>query len=194
MAFDDETSARPQQFRWNREVFYRMDQLGFFGEKRVELIEGEIIEMAPMGSPHITCVMILGRLLQEIFGDDFCIRTQGTLDLGSDSQPQPDVAVVSGSFGDYYDAHPTSAVLVGEVSESSLAIDRNQKSQIYARNSIPEYWIVNLKDKCVEVYRTPTEDPHLGFIYCERTVFGKNQSISPLARPGSKILVSDILR
>ena len=191
--FDDETQVRPRQIRWDRDEFYRMDDLGFFAEKRVELIEGEIIEMAPMGSPHVTCVMILGLLLQEFFGSDFCVRTQGTLDLGADSQPQPDAAVVLGTFRDYAQAHPTTAVLLIEVSDSTLAIDRNVKASVYARGRISEYWIINLKNRCVEVYRKPIEDPNLGFIYSERTVFGENQSISPLAKPQSKIKVADML-
>ena len=191
--FDDEQEIRPVQLRWNRDEYNKIAELGFFDGKRVELIEGEIIEMAPMGSPHITCVMILGRLLMEVFGEDHCVRTQGTLDLGIESQPEPDVAVVIGNFRDYADAHPKSALLIIEVSDTTLSFDRTLKSSIYARNSIEDYWIVNLQHRCVEIYRKPVQDPNLGFIYSERTVKGEKQSVSPLAKPKSKIRVADIL-
>lgn len=191
--FEDEPDLRPAQIRWNRDEYYKMAELGFFDGRRVQLIEGEIIEMAPMGSPHITCVMMLGRLLTEVFGKDYCVRTQGTLDLGIDSQPEPDAAVVTGTFRDYADAHPKSAVLIVEVAETTLSLDRTLKAAIYSRSLIEDYWIVNLQHRCVEVYRKPVEDPNLGFIYSERTVIGEKQSVSPLAKPNSKIKVADIL-
>lgn len=191
--YDDEQECRPSQIRWNRDEYYKMAELGFFDGKRVELIEGEIIEMAPMGSPHITCVMIVGRLLMEVFGEDYCVRTQATLDLGIESQPEPDAAVVIGNFRDYTDAHPKSAVLIVEVSDTTLPFDRTLKASIYARSSIEDYWIVNLQHRCVEVYRKPIQDPNLGFIYSERTVIGEKQSVSPLAKPKAKIKVGEIL-
>lgn len=191
--FDDNADFRPAQIRWNRDEYYKMAELGFFDGKRVELIEGEIIEMAPMGSPHITCIMILGRLLTDVFSKGYCVRTQGTLDLGLKSQPEPDAAVVAGALRDYADAHPKSAVLIVEVSDTTLSLDRTFKAAIYARNSIEDYWIVNLQHRCVEIYRKPVQDSNLGFIYSERTVIGEKESVSPLAKPKAKIKVADIL-
>ncbi len=187
------SESGPKHLRWNRDTYYRMAELGFFDGKRVELIEGEIIEMAAMGSPHITCVMILGRVLAEAFGSGYCVRTQGTLDLGSASQPEPDAAVVTGDLRDYAEVHPKTAVLVVEVSDTTLALDRTLKASLYAQNLIEDYWIVNLRDRCVEVYRKPVQDPNLGFIYSERTVAGEAQSVTALSESAAAIRVVDIL-
>ena len=138
--------------------------MGFFEGKRVELIEGEIIEMAPMGSPHATGIGLLAELLRETFGKGFHLRTQAPLDVSDISQPEPDVALFRGGIRDFSLAHPKTALIVAEVSNSSLSLDRTIKSGLYARRSIEEYWILNLKDRCLEVYRRPVEDPNLGFI------------------------------
>ncbi len=190
---DDAPEIPTQPIRWNSDAYYKMAEMGLFEGKRVELIEGEIIEMAEMRSPHITGVMILGNLFTEVFGENYCVRTQATLDLGVESQPEPDVSVVPGNLRDYAAAHPRSALLIVEVSDTTLALDRSLKASIYARNFIEDYWIVNLRSRCIEIYRKPFEDPNLGFIYSERTVVGEQQSVSPLARPKAKIKVSDIL-
>ncbi len=185
--------TRQLQKKWTAEEYYRLGDLGFFEGKRVQLIRGEIIEMSPMGSPHATGITILADLLRHAFGSGFFVRVQAPLDVDQDSQPEPDVAVVSGDPRDFVSAHPKTVVLAAEVSDSTLSLDRNVKSTLYAQSSIPEYWVLNLRGRCVEVFRRPLEDPALGFMYAERIVFGENETISRLAKPKSKIKVADIL-
>lgn len=185
--------TRAIQKKWKKDEYYRLADLGFFTGKKVELIEGEIIEMAPMGSPHATGNGLLNDLLGEAFGKDFHIRNQAPLDVSEVSQPEPDLSVIAGTRREYSTKHPATAVLVVEVSDSSLLLDRDIKSSLYASSAIPEYWILNLKQRCLEVYRNPVEDANLGFIYSEQIIVGEGQSVSPLERPEAELLVADML-
>lgn len=191
---DEEKFIRePQLIKWTKDEYYKLSDLGFFDGKRVELIEGEIIEMSAMKSPHITFVMILGDILRELFGNNFYVRTQGTIDFGKRSQPEPDVAVVKGKARDYLDEHPKEAVLLIEVADTTIYKDRNLKAKLYAKNGINDYWILNLKSRCLEVYRQPKKDKILGYIYTESRILTEEDEISPLAMPKAKIKIADIL-
>jgi Uma2 family endonuclease len=123
------------------------------------------------------------------------VRAQGPLAVDEQSLPEPDVAVVPGSFRDYVGAHPSRPVLVVEVSESSLALDRERKGGLYARAGFADYWIVNLVDCVVEVYRSPGPDPAapLGSRYRSVTVLGPEAFVEPLAAPGARLSVADLL-
>jgi Uma2 family endonuclease len=110
------------------------------------------------------------------------------LALDDTSEPEPDVAVVPGKARDYTFAHPTTAALVVEVADTSLALDRKTKQAVYARNGIPEYWVVNLQDHCLEVYRGPQGDQ-----YQFRTVLRHGETVAPLANPDRAIAVADLL-
>ncbi len=190
---EDIILEEPTKKKWTKDEYYRLAELGFFDGQRVELIEGEIIEMAAMKSPHITSVMILGEILREVFGKDFHVRTQGALDFGKNSQPEPDVAVVKGKIRDYADAHPKEGVLLVEVADTTIYKDRNFKSRLYAKNNIQDYWILNLKNRSLEVYRRPIRDKKLGFVYTEIQILTEKDSVAPLAALGAKIKVADIL-
>jgi len=115
--------------------------------------------------------------------------------LDDESEPEPDVAVVPGSFRDYISGHPSRPVLLIEVSESSLALDRDHKGSLYARAGLADYWIVNLIDRVLEVHREPTPDPAASFAwhYQSVEVLGPEASVSPLASPGAHIRVIDLL-
>lgn len=123
------------------------------------------------------------------------VRVQLPLALGSDSEPEPDVAVVSGTARDYRNGHPQTALLVVEIADASLAYDREVKGSLYARAGMPEYWLVKLVDSCVEVYRDPVAIPNtrFGWGYRSRTRVGKNEHLSPPAKPSSRIAVADLL-
>ncbi len=193
LMYGDRSETASLQKKWTSDEYYRLGELGFFNGERVELIEGEIIEMAPLGSPHVTGLELTAELLRSVFGKDFHVRTQAPIDAGDTSQPEPDVAVIAGQIRDFSAAHPKTAVLVVEVSQSTLPFDRTVKSRLYARTGIEEYWILNLKDRCLEVYRNRVEDPVLGFVYSEQTIVGESQSISSLSKPECEIDVSDML-
>jgi Uma2 family endonuclease len=123
------------------------------------------------------------------------VRSQGGLDLGNRQQPIPDVAVVPGSPRDHARDHPTSALLVVEVSDTTIRYDRGFKAHLYARAGISDYWIVNLGDRQLEIHRNPGPDPDRAsrFCYAEVTVIPADGQASPLARPEALIAVADLL-
>lgn len=145
--------AKPH--RWTRIEYERMVEAGVFHpEARFELMDGEIIDMTPQGSYHATSIQVIAEYIRQLFSTGYHVRIQMPLALGEDSEPEPDVAVVMGGFMDYRDAHPQTAVLVVEVANSTLAYDR-LKAHSYASHAIPEYWLVNLKENCLEVFQQP---------------------------------------
>ena len=122
-------------------------------------------------------------------------RSSCSVALDDESEPEPDVCVVPGDPRDYLDSHPTRPVLIVEVALSSLAINRRIKGGLYARAGIEDYWIVNLVDRCVEVHRRPIAAPaHIhGWRYGEITVHRAGDAIAPLAMPGARVAVADVL-
>jgi Uma2 family endonuclease len=172
-----------------------MADVGLFDGKHVELIEGQVIEMSPMGSPHITAVTLTGDVLRRVFGIGYFVRIQGPIDFGEISEPEPDVAIIAGDVRDYKDAHPTTAVLIVEVADTSLTYDRTTKASLYAKAGIAEYWIVNLMDRQLEVHRQPTADASqpYGFGYATVTVRTAADVVAPLAIPQATIAVADVL-
>ena len=102
--------------------------------------------------------------------------------------PEPDAVVVSGEIRDYMQAHPSQAILVMEVSDSTLAFDRGPNLRLYARNGVPEYWIINLGDSCVEVYTDPS-----GELYRSKSTCVAPDKVAPQARPEAAIDVADLL-
>ena len=157
-------------------------------DDRVELIDGEVLTMAPQKSPHATAVRLAEEALRAAFGVGFEVRPQLPLTLGEASEPEPDLAVVPGTPRDYRESHPTTALLVVEVAETSLAFDRSVKQALYARSGIPEYWIVDLEDRALEIYRSPH-----GSDYRERRTLSEADSVAPVARPEAAIAVADLL-
>jgi Uma2 family endonuclease len=121
------------------------------------------------------------------------VRIQLPLALGDDSEPEPDIAVVSGSIRDYRDAHPESALLVIEISDSTLAFDWEVKGSLYARERVAEYWIVNLVESVVEVFREPVMNAsaRFGWSYAQSEHFTRGNSISMLF--GGAVSVTDLL-
>jgi Uma2 family endonuclease len=187
-------TASPRAIRWRREEYYRMAEVGLFSGRRVELIRGEIIEMSPQHSPHATGIRLTDRALRRIFVSGWVVSVQMPLALGLDSDPEPDVSVVFGSVRDFTASHPTSAVLVVEVAETSLDYDR-EKGGLYAEAGVEDYWIVNVLDRELEVYRGPRKDPsHVyGSTFATKTILRSGDTVSPLAAPRASIRVADLL-
>ena len=174
---------------WTRVEYGRLVAAGgFVPESRVQLIRGEIIEMAPQNARHAAALRLAQDHLQRLFAQGFDVRPQLPLALGAWSEPEPDVAVVAGGIHDYRDTHPESAVLVVEVADSTLEFDRTRKLEVYAEAGIREYWIVNLVDDVVEVYRDPA-----GPAYRESRRAGRHDVISPIAAPAGAVRVFDLL-
>jgi Uma2 family endonuclease len=159
-------------------------------DDRVELLEGVIVAMTPSNPPHDTGVTRATHALFRAVAERAVVRTRCSLVLGRYSLPEPDVAVVSGSVDDYETRHPETALLVVEVSDSSLQQDRLTKSAIYAAAGIPEYWIVNLRRSVLEVMRDPDRARAR---YREVRTLGAGERIELAALPGAAVAVADLL-
>ena len=174
-----------QTRRWTRAEYDRLIELGFFqpGE-HLELLAGQLVVGEPIGSLHCTAVGLVEEALRACFGPGWVVRAQMSVALDDESEPEPDVAVVPGTWHDYAEAHPARPVLVVEVAESSLRGDRGIKASLYARGGVEDYWIVNLVDRVLEVHRDPvrTDDNPVGWRYEAVTTLGPGASIAPLAR------------
>jgi Uma2 family endonuclease len=187
--------AEPQVHLWTRSEYYKMAEVGLFEGKHVELIEGRVIEMSPMGSLHATAVALTGRTLEKAFGQGYFARWQMPLDIGEFSEPEPDVAIIQGDVRQFKDAHPTTAALIVEVAETSLSYDRIEKASIYAKIGIPDYWIVNLANRQLEVHRSPVADTSqlFGFGYADVTILKEGDFVSPFTKQDLHIAIADLL-
>jgi Uma2 family endonuclease len=182
--------------RWTRQEYEYLAEIGVLRpDEHVELIGGEIIEVPPQHSRHATAVRLAEDVLRAIFGAGFDVRTQLPLALGQHSEPEPDVAVVVGTPRDFTDAHPTSALLVVEVADTTLSFDRDTKGSLYAAAGIPEYWIVNLVHRQLEIHRDPgiVPEAQYGFGYRSRMIALAGEAINTPAPTGSRLAVDDLL-
>lgn len=174
---------------WTREEYDRLVAAGaFHAEARVQLIQGEIVETTPQSAAHATALRRLQKTLDAVFSEGYDVRAQLPLALGEQSEPEPDIAVVPGSLDDYRAHHPSTAALVVEIADTTLNFDRSRKQEVYARAQIPEYWIVNLADGMLEVYRDPR-----GSTYRTALRLTPGQAITPLAAPAAPLKIGDLL-
>jgi Uma2 family endonuclease len=148
----------------------------------------------PQRDQHASSVTLVDYRLRDIFGKGFVVRIQSPMDFGDVSQPEPDLAIVRGEPRKIT-AHPRSAVLIVELSDTTLTYDRVKKSRLYASRGIPDYWIVNLVDWQLEIRRQPAADGKqpFGHGYASLTVLQPADVVSPLGRRGAKIKVADLL-
>lgn len=182
--------------RWTREEYQRLVQAGVLGEDdRVQLVAGELVQMAPQGAAHAAAISAVSEALRGLFGEGSHVRIQLPLALGPDSEPEPDVAVVEGSWQDYRDEHPARALLVVEVevAQSSGSFDRERKGPVYAAAGIPEYWVVDLAAAAVDVFRDPGRDQAGRAGYRTHLYLTPADGLTPLAVPGRTIPVRDLL-
>lgn len=187
----------PAEFQLHRFTVAEYDQMirdGTIDGKPLELLDGWIVEKMPKNAPHDSAIVRLQRRLMKLLGDDFLVRVQSTVELDF-SMPDPDVAIVAGPEERFDETRPdaTELILVIEVSESSLAQDRGFKAQLYGRNKIPVYWIVNLKDRAVEVHTLPRNGKNSG--YRNIAIYRPGQSVPVVIakKTVGSIPVSEIL-
>ena len=182
--------------RWTRVEYARLIEAGIFqpGEP-VELLGGELMVSEPQGSAHYTAIGLVEDALRAALGRGWLVRSQGPIALTDDSEPEPDVTAIRGGRRDFRDEHPSRPALVVEVAESSLALDREHKGSLYAHAGVADYWILNLVDRVLEVYREPREDAaaRFGWRYAWTEVLSFGSSATPLVAPGARISVSDLL-
>ena len=181
--------------RWTRAEYERVVSLGIFNDQPLELIGGHLIVAEPKGTYHSTALGKTADVLHAVLPEGWIVRWQDPIALDDESEPEPDVAVVAGTRDDFRHAHPTQPALVIEIAESSLLFDRNQKGSVYARAGLPDYWIVNLIARVLEIHRDPVPDPSARYEWryaSVRTAAG-SETVTPLALPTVHIAVADLL-
>ena len=144
--------------RWTVAEYHRMGEVGLLNEdSRVELIDGEIIEMAPIGSAHGGNVNRFIRLFSKVVGDKAIVAAQNPVVLSGYAEPQPDISILRWRADDYEQSnpHPEDVLLLIEVADSTLRYDRDVKIPLYAKNGIPEVWLLDIPDRKLEIYREP---------------------------------------
>jgi Uma2 family endonuclease len=174
--------------RWTVDEYHQMASAGLLDETdRVELIEGEMIDMAPIGSRHAYLVDKLAQVLARNNGP-YLVRVQNPLLLGERSEPQPDIAVVKDKS--YMEAHPTASdvLLIVEVADTTLEYDRDVKLGLYARHDIPEVWLLDVNARELTVYREPAEGQY-------RTIRKPTatEAVAPLAVPGLALRLGEVM-
>ena len=181
--------------RWKRAEYERLVDLGLFQGDPVELIGGQLVVAEPQGSYHATAVGAADDALRAILPTGWIVRAQMPVALDDESAPEPDLAVVPGTRADYRESHPARPALALEVADSSLDFDRQHKGSLYARAGVQDYWIVNLIDRVLEVYRDPEPDPSAPYGWRYRSVetLAPPSVVVPLAFPFAQIAVADLL-
>ncbi len=175
--------------RWTRDEYRRLVEQRVLGEDdRVQLIDGEIIEMPPHSPAHSGTIHLVAEALRALLPPGYCVRVQLPLALSPASEPEPDIAVVPGAPRDYLAEHPDSAVLVVEVAVATGEFDRGRKAQVYAAAGVPEYWVVDPAAGTVDVFRDPEPG---GYRSCERLARGDR--VTPLVAPGRSVAAGDLL-
>lgn len=177
--------------------YYRMAEAGILGpEERVELIEGEIVRMSPMGSRHAGCVHRLNNVFARLLGAKAIVACQCPLRLSEFSEPEPDIALLEPREDFYASSHPvpSDVLLLIEVADSSSGFDREVKLPLYAAAGVSEVWIVDLAERLVRVYRDPS-----GRTYSDAQVRAADEDrdedgvVSPLAFPDAELRVADLV-
>jgi Uma2 family endonuclease len=181
--------------RWKRVEYDRLVELGAFDREPLELIGGQLIVAEPQGVHHASSIRRIDYALRAVLPPGWIVSIQSPVSLDDESEPEPDLAVVQGGPGDYSDAHPTRPALAIEVAESSLAFDRRDKGSLYARAGLQDYWIVNLVDRVLEVYREPAPDPSAPYGWSYRSVARLTApAVVELAGvSGARVAVADLL-
>ncbi|MEG3845678.1 Uma2 family endonuclease [Microcoleus sp. herbarium19] len=184
-------SVQLQRWLFTVQQYHLMSEAGILREdERLELIEGEIIQMAAIGTRHASCVNRLARRFSLIPEDLATFAIQNPIQLTERTEPQPDVVLLQPRADYYATAHPipSEVLLLVEVSDSTVNFDRDVKVPNYARSGIQEVWLWNLEANCLEVYREPTAN---GYTSIQR--FERGEIVSPLAFPDFQVSVDLIL-
>ena len=174
--------------------FHHLGDLGTFEGRRAMLINGVIVEQGPMTPAHRIALELSESALRGVFGAGWRVCNQMPFVLGQTTDPKPDLAVIAG-LPRGASAHPTSAALVVEVSDSSLRYDTTEKMSLYAAGGIADYWIVDVSGRQLLVFRDPQPDSAQshGYGYAARQVFGPNDAVAPLAAPHAPVRVADLV-
>ncbi len=178
--------------RFTVDDYFKLSESGILGDRRVELIGGEIIEMPAQGNAHAATIDEVRELLIAAFGPGYWVRSQYTLNLAPHGVPDPDIAVIPGDRRTPGADIPTGALLVVEVSDSRLTYDRTAKASLYAASGVKDYWIVNIPDRQLEIRRDPQPDAtqEFGHGYATLTTLKPGATAVPLAARNGAVEVA----
>jgi Uma2 family endonuclease len=178
--------------RWTVEDYHRMGELGMIhADERTELIAGQVLFMAAKGTPHVTALRLLAIALDALLADlAFFASTQDPIQLDDFSEPEPDCGIVRGTILDYADRHPCPGdiALVVEVADSTLKYDTEVKDKLYAQSGVTDYWVLDLKNRQLHVFRNPTPTG-----YTSHLILTEPNQITPIAFPHITLNLTDIL-
>ena len=185
----------PQRWWVSSEAYHALIEAGAFRGVRVELVGGEILQMNAFLPPHVIAQSKTYERLLDALRPRFVVRSEAPLSLANGDHPEPDIAVVPGRHDDYARQHPSTAFLVVEVSDATLSYDRNRKASLYALAQIPDYWILNVTQRQLEVRREPREDTNapFGFSYGSLQTLSESAFASPLCAPDVSLRVAELL-
>ena len=180
-----------EYYRWTPEQYHRLIESGFFDDGRVEMLGGLFWDMTGQMTPHATGVRLATLALEDAFAVGYEVRCQLPITLTDGTEPEPDVSIAPGTPLDYLMQHPRAdeLLLAVEVSDSTLTKDRGLKLVSYAQAGVSEYWIINLVDRQLEVYRQPL----LVGTYADFRVYSLGELVAPLSMPAQAIAVSNLL-
>ncbi len=185
-----DTRATPVQRRFNVDDYYRMAEIGIIGrDDRVELLDGQVVEMSPIGKTHGMGVDAFTMMMTEAVRGQAIVRIQGVVRLDTFNEPEPDVAVLRLPLRKYGEAHPApeDVFLIVEVGDSSRRFDKKVKLPMYAKFGIPEVWLVDLVKRHVEIHRSPD-----GNEYRDLTTLGPTDIASPEGFPEARIDLKEV--
>ncbi|MEG4985309.1 Uma2 family endonuclease [Microcoleus sp. BR0-C5] len=177
--------------KWTVKEYHKLGEIGIFNpEERLELIEGNIIKLSAKGTVHASATRRTASLLHNLVGNQAAVYNKSPIALDDNSEPEPDIAVVRIDPFDYATHHPTPSevYLIIEVADSSLTFDREIKAKAYARSGIADYWVLNVNERQLHVFREPAEDG-----YQSEVILGESASISPLEFPAFNIAILAML-
>jgi Uma2 family endonuclease len=185
--------TKPRVKRWTKREYNDLVDKGAFHGQQLFLLRGSLIEMPQMGTAHALCLTKLTDWAVSTFGPEYQVRMRMPFETPGESMPDPDVAIIPDEFS-LRIPHPNVALLVVEVSDISIDLDRD-KALEYAAAGVPEYWIVDVNARQVEVYRQPVKDSTtaLGYRYSLQQIAAVGSSIAPLDKPAALIAVGDML-
>jgi Uma2 family endonuclease len=183
--------------RWTIAEYRQMAQAGLLNGMRTILIHGEVLTMPMAAPPHDIALNLTAAFLASVCPPNHHLRNQQSFNVGTDNDPGPDLAIVPGSIRDYVTDAPTRALLIVEVAASSLFDDTTTKAELYATAGVPEYWVIDLQNRQLIVFRDPQPLPlpqGLGATaYKTHLTLSPTDTINPLAAPAATVRVADLL-
>ena len=172
------------------EKYHRMIDAGILGpDDRVELLEGVLVEMSPQSHRHAKFISRFNAAVARIIDPAYRVRIQLPLTLPPYGEPEPDIAIVTQEEDEAPDRHPQTALLVVEVASESIRKDRTVKTRVYARAGIPEYWIADLDNLCVEIYSDPDTSAER---YRSQVVVQRGSQVAPQAFPALRLALDPL--